>query len=78
MAPVLQVNNEFVENVTTEKADALIERLQQGGRVESHPGDWEATEHTAAVRQAAAAAGYRHDASDGARDDTDTQRKKAQ
>jgi NADH-quinone oxidoreductase E subunit len=27
-APVLQVNGEFVENVTLEKADALIDRLQ--------------------------------------------------
>lgn len=29
-APVLQVNNEFVENVTLEGADALIERLRHG------------------------------------------------
>lgn len=28
-APVLQVNNEFVENVTPEKADALIESLER-------------------------------------------------
>jgi NADH:ubiquinone oxidoreductase subunit E len=28
-APVLQVNNEFVENVTPEKADALIESLDR-------------------------------------------------
>ena len=57
MAPVMQVNNEFVENVTTEKADALIERLKHGERVESHPGEWEAAEHTAAVREAAAVSG---------------------
>lgn len=57
MAPVMQVNNEFVENVTTEKADALIERLKHGERVESHPGEWEAAAHTAAVREAAAVSG---------------------
>ena len=28
-APVLQVNNEFVENVTPEKADALIDKLDR-------------------------------------------------
>ncbi|MGH2515444.1 MAG: NADH-quinone oxidoreductase subunit NuoE [Ktedonobacterales bacterium] len=56
MAPVLQVHDEFVENVTAERADALIERLRAGGRVESHPGEWEAAEHTAAVRTAASAA----------------------
>jgi (2Fe-2S) ferredoxin len=54
MAPVLQVNDEFVENVTTEKADALLDRLSRGGRVEGHPGEWDAAEHTAAVRAAAA------------------------
>jgi NADH-quinone oxidoreductase E subunit len=30
-APVLQVNDEFVENVTLEAAAALIERLRRGG-----------------------------------------------
>lgn len=55
MAPVLQVNNEFVENVTREQADALIERLRHGESVKSHPGEWEAAAHTDAVRNAAAA-----------------------
>ena len=54
MAPVLQVNDEFVENVTTEKADALLDRLSRGGRVEGHPGEWDAAAHTAAVQAAAA------------------------
>ncbi|HLZ21743.1 MAG TPA: NADH-quinone oxidoreductase subunit NuoE [Ktedonobacterales bacterium] len=57
MAPVLQVNSEFVENVTMEHADALIERLKRGESVEGHPGEWEAAEHTAAVREAATATG---------------------
>jgi NADH-quinone oxidoreductase E subunit len=30
-APVLQVNDEFVENVTLEDADALVQRLRQPG-----------------------------------------------
>ena len=29
MAPVLQVNDEFVENVTLEMADTLIDELEQ-------------------------------------------------
>lgn len=78
MAPVLQVNNEFVENVTTERADALLERLRAGGTVEPGPGEWGATEHTAAVRAAAAAAGYRPDANASASNGTDTERKKAE
>lgn len=57
MAPVLQVNDEFVENVTTERADALLERLRAGGSVEAHAGDWDVDAHTAAVREAAARAG---------------------
>jgi NADH:ubiquinone oxidoreductase subunit E len=28
-APVLQVNDDFVENLTLEKADALLEKLDQ-------------------------------------------------
>ena len=65
MAPVMQVNDEFVENVTMERADALLERLRAGGTVGPHAGEWDADEHTEAVRAAAAAAGYRPDAGGG-------------
>lgn len=37
-APVLQVNNEFVENVTLADADALVERLRQEPREAGHMG----------------------------------------
>ncbi|MBE3559157.1 MAG: NADH-quinone oxidoreductase subunit NuoE [Ktedonobacteraceae bacterium] len=38
-APVLQVNNEFVENVTLEKADALLDELDRELKVKrSEPG----------------------------------------
>jgi NADH-quinone oxidoreductase subunit E len=40
MAPVLQVNGEFVERVTTEAADALVDRLERGEAVASAPGAW--------------------------------------
>src|SRR5262249_53771623 len=40
MAPVLQVNDEFVEHVTPEKADALLATLRAGGAVDPHPGEW--------------------------------------
>src|SRR5262249_8691645 len=40
MAPVLQVNDEFVEHVTPEKADALLATLRAGGAVMPHPGEW--------------------------------------
>ncbi|HEU5438093.1 MAG TPA: NAD(P)H-dependent oxidoreductase subunit E [Ktedonobacterales bacterium] len=40
MAPVLQVNGEFVERVTTESADALVDRLERGETVASAPGAW--------------------------------------
>jgi NADH-quinone oxidoreductase subunit E len=40
MAPVLQVNDQFVENVTLDAADALMARLREGGTVEPHPGEW--------------------------------------
>jgi len=33
MAPVLQVNGEFVENVTPERADALVDRLRRDAGV---------------------------------------------
>ena len=84
MAPVLQVNDEFVENVTTERADALLKQLRAGGVVEGHAGEWDAAEHTAMVRAAAASAGYRPDASTGTNTSTNTgsgagtQRKKAE
>jgi NADH-quinone oxidoreductase E subunit len=40
MAPVLQVNDEFVENVTQDGADELIARLRAGGTVAPHAGEW--------------------------------------
>lgn len=40
MAPVLQVNDQFVENVSMRDADALLDRLARGEDVPSHPGDW--------------------------------------
>ena len=40
MAPVLQVNDQFVENVSLRDADALLERLARGEAVPSHPGEW--------------------------------------
>ena len=40
MAPVLQVNGEFVENVSLEEADALVARLEAGEAVRSGPGAW--------------------------------------
>ena len=78
MAPVLQVNDEFVENVTTERVDALLQRLRSGGTVGPHPGEWEAAAHTDAVRAAAASAGYRPEAGAGNGNTADTQRKKAE
>ncbi len=41
MAPVLQVNQSFVENVTSEMADELIERLRRGESAESIRSDWQ-------------------------------------
>ncbi len=43
MAPVLQVDDEFVENVTIEGADQLIERLKRGDSVASRAGNWNVT-----------------------------------
>jgi hypothetical protein len=40
MAPVLQVDDEFVENVTLEGADALLERLRRGEGVEGLGSLW--------------------------------------
>lgn len=40
MAPALQVNDEFVENVTPASADALIARLERGEGVAGLGGNW--------------------------------------
>lgn len=40
MAPALQVNDEFVENVTTASADALLARLERGEGVAGLGGNW--------------------------------------
>ena len=56
MAPVLQVNNEFVENVTLEAADSLIERLRKGETVKGHPGEWNMPEDTPAGSNGASGA----------------------
>jgi NADH-quinone oxidoreductase subunit E len=44
MAPVLQVNGEFVENVTPERADALLDRLERGEGVGALGSRWRLTE----------------------------------
>jgi NADH-quinone oxidoreductase E subunit len=44
MAPVLQVNGEFVENVTLERADALLNRLERGEGVGDLSSRWRLTE----------------------------------
>jgi NADH-quinone oxidoreductase subunit E len=44
MAPVLQVNGEFVENVTPERADALLDRLERGEGVGDLGSRWRLTE----------------------------------
>jgi len=50
LAPAIQVNDQFVEFVTPEKADALIERLRAGGTVEPHPGEWNVLEPASGPR----------------------------
>lgn len=40
MAPVLQVNGEFVENVSLERADTLVAQLEAGEAVRGGPGAW--------------------------------------
>ena len=40
MAPALQVNDEFVENVTTASADTLLARLERGESVAGLGGHW--------------------------------------
>jgi NADH-quinone oxidoreductase E subunit len=40
MAPVLQVNDQFVENVTLDDADELLAQLRNGGAVAPHAGKW--------------------------------------
>ncbi|HEX6796623.1 MAG TPA: NAD(P)H-dependent oxidoreductase subunit E [Ktedonobacterales bacterium] len=40
MAPVLQVNGEFVEHVSLERADALVAQLEAGEPVMTGPGAW--------------------------------------
>jgi NADH-quinone oxidoreductase E subunit len=44
MAPALQVNGEFVENVTLERAEALLGRLQRGEGVGDMGGRWRLTD----------------------------------
>lgn len=57
MAPALQVNNEFVENVTTERADALIEQLKRDQPVERHSGNWNISGIAARVTENATSVG---------------------
>lgn len=49
MAPVLQVNGEFVEHVTAEAADALVDRLERGETVARAPGVWNVLAQAPAV-----------------------------
>jgi hypothetical protein len=44
MAPVLQVNGEFVENVTPERADVLLDRLERGEGIGDLASRWRLTE----------------------------------
>ncbi len=47
LAPAIQVNDQFVEFVTPEKADTLLEHLRAGGVVEPRPGQWNVLERSA-------------------------------
>lgn len=57
LAPALQVNNEFVENVTPAVADALLDRLEHGKGVEDMGGQWEFAGKAAGASEDAANAG---------------------
>jgi NADH-quinone oxidoreductase E subunit len=60
MAPVLQVNGEFVENVTPERADALLDRLDRGEGVGDLGSRWRLTDQggfTTAGSKASASGG---------------------
>lgn len=57
LAPALQVDNEFVENVTPQVADALLERLEKGKGVEDMGGQWEFAGNAAGASEDAANAG---------------------
>jgi NADH-quinone oxidoreductase E subunit len=57
LAPALQVNNEFVENVTPQVADALLDRLEHGKGVEDMGGQWEFAGKAAGASEDAANAG---------------------
>jgi len=41
MAPALQVNEDFVDNVTLEVADMMLERLQHGESLSGMAADWD-------------------------------------
>ena len=59
MAPVLQVNGEFVENLSLERADELVAHLEAGEPVRSGPGAWNvlaATPSGASIAERAAGA----------------------
>lgn len=38
MGPMMQINDEFVENLTEEKVDAILDHLRNGGELEAQPG----------------------------------------
>lgn len=57
LAPALQVNDEFVENVTPRVADALLERLEHGEAIEGMGGQWEFAGNAAGASEDAANAG---------------------
>ena len=57
MAPVLQVNDEFVENVTSERADALVDQLKAGQPVQGRNGNWNVSGIAARVTETATSAG---------------------
>jgi NADH-quinone oxidoreductase E subunit len=41
MAPALQVNEDFVENVTPQIADMMLERLKRGENISAMTGNWD-------------------------------------
>lgn len=57
MAPALQVNDEFVERVTPQAADALLERLTRDAGVAGLGGDWVFAGNAAGASEDAANAG---------------------
>lgn len=56
LAPAMQVNDQFVEFVTPQKADTLLERLRAGEAIAPHPGEWNVLDAASPAGTSAAAA----------------------